>query len=80
MNQDEFLAAVDTDLTPEVLAALDLLHTAGFAVVAWTPTELRGADPRRVQDVMTEHGWDVIDVLATDPDWTEDDDNEKGGN
>jgi hypothetical protein len=39
----------------------------GYAVVCFTPEELRGANPDHVQDRLVELGWDVIDVLATEP-------------
>lgn len=33
----------------------------GCAVVIFTPTDLRGVDPGRVEDVLIERGWDVIE-------------------
>jgi predicted fused transcriptional regulator/phosphomethylpyrimidine kinase len=44
------------------------LRKMGYAVVAFTPEELRGADPDNVEDRLVELGWDVIAVMATDPD------------
>ena len=38
----------------------------GYAVVCFTPDELRGANPDHVEDRLVELGWDVIDTLATD--------------
>jgi hypothetical protein len=67
MTNDEFLAQSESDITPEVWASLATLRDAGFAVCAFTPTELRGAKPHRVEDQLVECGWDVIDVLATEP-------------
>jgi hypothetical protein len=32
--------------------------------VVFTPEELRGASPKRVEDRLIERGWDVIDLLA----------------
>ena len=43
------------------------LRKMGYAVVAFTPEELRGADSDHVEDRLTELGWDVIDNLATEP-------------
>lgn len=40
------------------------MRSAGYAVVCFTPGELRGANPHRVEDRLVELGWDVIDVLA----------------
>jgi hypothetical protein len=44
------------------------LRKMGYAVVAFTPEELRGADPDNVEDRLVELGWDVIAVMATEPD------------
>ena len=43
------------------------LRKMGYAVVAFTPEELRGADPDHVEDRLVELGWDVINYLATEP-------------
>lgn len=43
------------------------LEAMGCAVVVFTEEELRGARPDLVQDRLTELGWEVIDVLATEP-------------
>ena len=40
------------------------IRRQGYAVVCFTQGELRGANPRRVEDRLVELGWDVIDVLA----------------
>jgi hypothetical protein len=42
------------------------MQRLGYAVVCFTPEELRGADPDHVQDRLVELGWDVINTLATD--------------
>ena len=44
------------------------LEAMGCAVVVFTEEELRGARPDLVQDRLIELGWDVIDVLANEPD------------
>lgn len=44
------------------------LEAMGCAVVIFTEEELRGARPDLVQDRLIELGWDVIDVLANEPD------------
>lgn len=43
------------------------LRDRGFAVVVFTPEELRGADVGLAQDRLIELGWDVIDALASEP-------------
>lgn len=47
-------------------AVADLRHQ-GYAVIIWTPEELKGANPRRVEDRSVELGWDVIECLKEDP-------------
>ena len=42
---------------------IEELRAEGYAVIVWTPEELDGASPRRVEDRSIELGWDVIDVL-----------------
>jgi len=42
------------------------LRDAGYAVIVWTPEELRGASARRVEDRSIELGWEVIDLLASE--------------
>jgi hypothetical protein len=66
-TNDEFLQQVDDDLTVEVTKALEFLREQGFAVAAFTPTELRGADPDHIEDAMVQMGWDAIDMNATEP-------------
>jgi hypothetical protein len=73
VKREEWLAVVQSEITPELTAALNLLWDAGFAVISFTPTELRGADPERVQDVCIERGWGVIEDLATEPEPEDDD-------
>ena len=43
------------------------LEAMGCAVVVFTEEELRGARPDLVQDRLVELGWEVIDVLAEEP-------------
>lgn len=63
-EQEAGNAESDAQVTPEITAALDVVRAAGFAVVAFTPAELRGADVERVQDRLCELGWEVIGDLA----------------
>lgn len=51
--------------TPEQMSELEHnmvngLRSRGFAVIVWTPEELKDADPDHVQDRSIEFGWDVI--------------------
>ena len=52
--------------TPSELVGI--LRQQGFAVVIFSPTELRGAPADRVEDRLIELGWEVIDCLGTEPD------------
>ncbi len=51
----------------EIFALCVKMQHLGYAVICFTPEELRGADPGHVQDRLVELGWDVIDTLATEP-------------
>jgi hypothetical protein len=42
------------------------MRHAGYAVVCFTPGELRGANPDHVEDRLVELGWDVIDTVSTE--------------
>ena len=39
------------------------LRNEGYAVIAWTPEELDGVDPRHVAHRLIELGWEVIEDL-----------------
>ena len=54
-------------MTPEEVTALKTLSHRGYAVVVFTPEELRGANPHHVEDRLIEYGWDTIDWLAVEP-------------
>lgn len=43
--------------------ALAMMREFGYAVVAFTPEELEGANPESVEDRLTERGWDIIETL-----------------
>ena len=51
-------------MTEEQLRAIEQLRAAGYAVIAWTPLELDGASPQRVEDRSVELGWEVIECLC----------------
>ena len=67
MTNDELLEQVSGELTVQVRQALDLLRDQGFAVCAFTHSELRGADPDHIEEAMTQMGWDAIEMNATEP-------------
>jgi hypothetical protein len=52
-------------LSKSELDAFVNLRMRGFAVIAWTPKELRDADPERVEDRLIELGWGIIESLNT---------------
>ena len=57
------------DMTTEFSKLLEhvrSLEEMGCCVVVFTPAELRGANPSKVEERLVELGWDVIDVLATE--------------
>ena len=51
------------------------LRDSGYAVIVWTPDELRTADPGAVEDRSIELGWDVIECLQHDDIGTSDEEN-----
>ena len=50
-------------MTEEQRKVIGQLRSAGFAVIVWTPEELREASAKRVQDRSIELGWDIIEDL-----------------
>ena len=50
----------------EVAEICAKIRRSGYAVVAFNPEELRGANPDQVEDRLVELGWDVIHSLAED--------------
>jgi hypothetical protein len=63
-DEDMFdYAELEADFTPEVEAALEVLRNAGFAVAAFSPTELQGVPARYIEDGMVEGGWEHIECL-----------------
>jgi hypothetical protein len=43
---------------------VDELRSQGYAVVIFSPDELRGAEPHSVENSLIESAWDIISVLA----------------
>lgn len=44
--------------------AIDELRADGYAVIIWTPDELRGASPTRIEDIGIERTSEAIEDLA----------------
>jgi len=55
-------------MTIEEAEALRSLRAKGWAVVAFNPDELRGADKDLVEEGLVNAGYDVIDAHAKYPD------------
>ena len=43
---------------------IDELRDAGYAIVIFTPEELEGADPDKVEENLVSTGWDIISIHA----------------
>lgn len=67
-ENEELKMAVNPNNTKQAVEYLRQLRKMGYAVVAFTPEELRGSNPDHVEDRLVELGWDVINNLATEPD------------
>lgn len=52
-----------TPMTDSQQLALDELRGAGFAVIIWNPSELKGVNPRHVEARSVELGQEMIDEL-----------------
>ena len=50
----------------EVVAFMQKYRALGYAVVVFTPEELRGVSPERVEEAMIAEGNDVVDFNAED--------------
>lgn len=45
--------------------AMAKMQSFGYAIVVFSPEELEGADPSRVEDHLVEKGWDIISSLTS---------------
>lgn len=61
-----------SDMDMEAMVHYRALLNMGYAVAAFTPEELRGADPDKVMDRMIELGNDVIDDMAWEKEYADD--------
>lgn len=50
-------------MTPEELEVIASLRDKGYAVIVWTPEELKEASSQRVEDRSIELGWEIISDL-----------------
>jgi hypothetical protein len=53
-------------MTDEAVRVIRELRDLGYAVCIFTPEELSGAKPHKVEDGLVSSGWDIIDNLATE--------------
>ena len=67
-ENEELKMAINPNNTKQAVEYLRQLRKMGYAVVAFTPEELRGANSDHVEDRLVEIGWDVINNLASEPD------------
>jgi len=51
------------DLTTEEVEMLRRLRDRGFAIVVFTPDELKSAPSDKIEDGLVQAGWDMIDIL-----------------
>lgn len=51
-------------LSPEEMNTLRALHARGWAVCAFAPWEMNGAEQEQIEDAMAEAGWDAIDFYG----------------
>ena len=50
-------------LTHADMDALDSMRSRGFSVVVFTPEEVEGVSIKRLENLMVEQGWNIIDTL-----------------
>lgn len=55
-------------MSPEEVEVLKALRSKGYAVVVFSPDELRDADKDDVEQDLVLAGWDIIDAHAKYPD------------
>ena len=56
----------DLKMTEEHMEVIRELRDLGYAICIFTPEELRGAKPHKVEDELVSAGWDIIDSLVED--------------
>ena len=52
-------------MTKDQIAVLQDLAAEGYAVVVFTPEELQGVSPSKLEDAMIGYGWEVIAIAQT---------------
>jgi hypothetical protein len=53
------------EMTDEAMKFIQEIRDLGYAICIFTPEELNGAKPHKVEDELVSAGWDIIDNLAT---------------
>ena len=56
-------------MTPEQFAVIDALRAKGWAVVLFSPAELEGVYPDRLEMRLEDYGCDLIGEMAPDEEW-----------
>jgi hypothetical protein len=51
-------------MTEEHMKVIEELRDLGYAVCIFTPEELKGAKPHKVEDELVSAGWEIIDNLV----------------
>lgn len=54
---------IENNLTDDEVEVLKGLTDRGFAVIVFTPDELKEASPKRVEEALISEAWDVIELL-----------------
>lgn len=57
----------ETGMLPHEEDAIAHLRSRGYAVVVWTPAELRGARASVIEDIGIDRMSEAIGMLATEP-------------
>lgn len=50
-------------MQPEWMPVIYAMRDAGWLVMTWSPETLEGVDKSRLEDLLTDMGSDMIDVL-----------------
>jgi hypothetical protein len=52
----------------EIIEFMKKLRGEGYAVILWTPEELKGMDSVAMEDLSISYGHDLIDMIKEDDD------------
>jgi hypothetical protein len=56
-------------MTPEQFSVIDALRAKGWTVVLFSPEELQGVKPDRLEMRLEDYGCDLIGEMAPDEEW-----------